>query len=714
MPKTPLKLVCVLGVLACTVANAAQVSEEEELAMAYGDKATVSIATGVRQDLRRAPAVATVITAEDIKATGATGLDEVMETVPGVHVSHTADRYFSTYMFRGIASMTTNPQVLMLQNGVPVNTLYRGDKGEVWGNLPLENLARIEIIRGPGSALYGADALAGVINIITKTAADTPGTEFGLSAGSFNTQSAWVQHGGKLGEVDVAAYLRVGGTDGYNGTIDYDAATRLNQRFGTHTSLAPGSLKTGHDAIDASLDLGYDKWRLRAGYKLRDNLGLGAGVSYALDPVGKEKSERINADVSWSDPQFARNWGLGFNGSYLAYSEEANNYNINPPGIKIGGNTFPNGMIGSPGRWEKQLRVSGYATYSGFAGHSLRFGVGHDDLNLYRVRTMKNFYLDPNTGAPTPDLAFNGGAVVDYSSRQPHLLPHRRLNDYWYVQDEWNFARDWTLTAGIRRDKFSDFGATTNPRLALVWDATVDLTAKLLYGQAFRAPAFNDQYGVNPTGDGNPNLKPERIRTVEAAFAWQARKDTQVNLSLFQYLQSDTIRAVANAVGTSVQTFQNTGKQDGHGAEFELVWDANRSLRLTGNYSWQVSTDQTTNTDAGYAPHHHVYARADWRFTGNWMLSPQLNWVADRKRAFGDTRPDVPDYTSVDLTLRTERGKGQWSFAASIRNLFDATILEPTLFAAPVAGRPDIPTSLIPYDLPMPSRSFYLQATYSL
>jgi outer membrane receptor protein involved in Fe transport len=79
--------------------------------------------------------------------------------------------------------------------------------------------------------------------------------------------------------------------------------------------------------------------------------------------------------------------------------------------------------------------------------------------------------------------------------------------------------------------------------------------------------------------------------------------------------------------------------------------------------------------------------------------------VAERKRAVGDTRPDVPDYTTVDLSLRTDTSKKGWSFAGSIRNLFDADVREP----AP--ARPGIS---IPNDLPMPGRSFYLQAAYKM
>lgn len=699
------KAICTVLVLAWSGSVSAELTQDEEdLLLAYGDKSTISIATGRPQDLRRAPSVATVITAEDIAAMGATELDEVLETVPGVHVSRSSIRYASAYMIRGIGSGQTNPQILLLQNGIPTTTVYTGDKGYGWYGVPVENIARIEIIRGPGSALYGADAYAGVINIITKAAADTPGTEVGARYGSFASRSAWVQHGGQAGPVDVAAFVRIGATDGIRETMQADAQTVNDKRSGTHASLAPGPVSASYDAIDASLNMAYEKWRVRAAYKLRDDIGTGAGISSALDPTSFGRAENVSADLSWTDPQFARDWSVSVTAAMQYYSStQPNNLLLYPAGVKLGTNVFPNGLIGGPNSWDKQFRFSGNATYSGFVGHSLRLGLGHDDLDLYRTKTVKNNLLNA-AGTPTPDLGFNGGAAVDYSGRQPFITPHQRQVSYVYAQDEWHFARDWTLTAGVRHDRYSDFGGTTNPRLALVWDAAFDLTAKLLYGRAFRAPSFNEQYGINPVANGNPSLKPETIQTLEAAFSWQARKDTQVNLSLFRYETQELIRLVNNTAPALGATYQNIGSQHGSGLELEAVWDVSRTVRLSGSYSYQKSIDEASNQDAGYAPRHHLYARADWRVSSTWQTSAQVNHVMDRMRPVGDTRPKVSDYTTLDLTLRTTRGKGHWDFAASVRNLFDADVREPSL----------APGTAIPDDLPMAGRSFYIQGQYSL
>lgn len=698
MKSTVLKLVGLPFLLSgIAIAHAEEI--EEDLALSYGDKAMVSIATGSRQSSRRAPAVTTVITAREISAMGATDLDEVLETVPGIHVSRIGIRYAPTYVIRGIYNGTSNPQVLVLQNGIPTTTMYTGDKGVAWTGVPVENIARIEIIRGPGSALYGADAYAGVINVITKAAGDTPGTEAGLRAGSFNTRNVWIQHGGALGPVEVAAYLRIGATDGIREIIQADAQTRNDKLYSTNVSLAPGPVNAGNNAIDASVNLAYDKWRFRAAYKLRDEQGTGTGVSSALDPNSWGRAENVSGDLSWNDPHFAPDWSAGATMGFQYYTfTYPNNLQLLPAGLKLPSGYFPDGLIGGPNSWDKQFRLGGHATYLGLAGHNLRLGAGHDDLDLYRTRTIKNNLLNA-AGAPT-----RPGPVMDYSGIQPFIKPQKRQVSYVYMQDEWNFARDWTLTAGVRHDRYSDFGGTTNPRAALVWEASLDVTAKLLYGHAFRAPSFNEQYTVNPVSNGNPNLKPETIQTVEAAVLWKWRADSEVSLSVFRYEMQDIIRLVNNRAPSLGATYQNAGSQHGSGVEVEVDWDVGPALRLTGAYSYQRSIDDATGKDSGYAPHHHLYARADWRYASGWLLSAQLNRVADRRRPVGDTRSPIADYTTLDLTLRTARGKNRWDFAASVRNLTDATVLEPSL----------APGTALPYDLPMAPRGFYIQAVHNL
>jgi iron complex outermembrane receptor protein len=279
------------------------------------------------------------------------------------------------------------------------------------------------------------------------------------------------------------------------------------------------------------------------------------------------------------------------------------------------------------------------------------------------------------------------------------LRPQRRLLRYLYTQDEWSFAKDWTLTAGVRHDDYSDFGGTTNPRLALVWEAAYNVTGKLLYGGAFRAPSFTETSAINnPVAIGNPNLRPEKMKTLEAAVSWQPAPKIQWGASIFRYEMTDIIRLDNNF------TYQNAGEQTGSGAELEATWDVTRVLRIYGNYAYQRSIDETTQQDAGDAPHHQVYLRSDWRFTRRWLFNAQLNWIGERERVPGDARPSVPSYTTVDVTLRTDKVFDAWDIAFSVRNLFDEEAREPSPFGVPFVS--------IPNDFPLPGRSLYLQASY--
>ncbi len=669
--------------------------------MSYGDKISVSIATGSQQPLARAPAVATVITARDIEAMGATQLEQVLESVPGLHVSVWSAPLNPIYSFRGIHT-GYNPQVLMLVNGLPITNVFLGDRSQIWGGMPLENVARIEVIRGPGSALYGADAFSGVINVITKTAADIQGTQYGLRAGSFESREGWIQHGGNLGPIEAAFYLGISKSDGYKKSIERDLQSSLDAVFGTRASKAPGPISASRDAIDARADLAYDKWRFRTGYQQRE-LGVGVGVADSLDPEARAPSSRLYVDLGYQNANWAPNWDVSAVVGYYDIKDKPGDpgYTLFPAGAF--GGAFPNGAIGNPGHSERHSNASVSAFYTGFDHHRVRLGTGFRIEDLYQAAESKNFNLVaiPGVGpvfVPLPN-------VVD-ATGDPSLIfiqPQKRRVKYVFAQDEWSFAKDWALTAGVRHDRYSDFGGTTNPRVALVWDAAYNLVVKALHGRAFRAPSFAEQYNINnPVALGNPNLRPETIATSELAFSWQPAPGVQTNLSLFRYRMEDIIRFTPNADPSTGSTAQNIGAQKGRGLELEATWDATRALRLTGSFSLQRSIDEVTQQDAGLAPHKRLFVRADWRFVPLWQLGATVNHVADRKRQPGDNRPQIADYTTVDMTLRREKFAGNWDARAMVLNLFNRDAREPTFAPGNVA-----------FDIPLPGRAFYIQLQHS-
>lgn len=693
--------------LACLLLSAhaeAQVSrDEDELAASFGDRVVmqspeVSIATGRSQSLRRAPAVASVVTAEDISRIGATDLDEVMETVPGVHVSRNVQAYNPLYLIRGIYGQF-NSQTLILLDGMPLTMQFIGNRGNGWAGMPLENIARVEVIRGPGSAMFGADAYSGVINLITKGARDIPGSEVGARVGSFESRSAWALHAGQWGPWEVAAYVQHAQTDGDKPIIRADAQTQIDQLYGSQASLAPGSIQVGNRMLDGQLSLKWGHAQVRLGHLGRDQIGLGGGTTSSLDPSSKGRTQRTYFSFALTDLPLSADWRLQAHLSGLHFAAQHDPLLLYPAGA-WGGN-FPNGMYGSPNTWERQWRGTVMATYDGWSEHTLSIGLGHEDLNLYRTREYKNFVLSLS-GPPAP---LGDGSVVEVPVEDSFLKPHRRKVDHLILQDEWDLARDWTLTTGLRHDRYSDVGSTTNPRVALVWDTSLDVTTKLLHGRAFRAPAFMELYSINnPVLRGNPDLKPETIQTTELAFSWQARSDTLLQLSLFRHGMRDIISPTG-----SPQVFQNTGQQTGRGFELEARHDLSHAVNLSGNYAWQRSIDQTSGKDAGYAPRHHLYGRADWRWDSGWQWSSQVNHVAGRRRPPGDTRAPVRDQTTMDLTLRSPRSASGWQLRTSVRNLFDAKVEEPSLYSPG-----EVIPVLVPGDLPMAGRSFFVQLSLQM
>ena len=686
--------------------------DEQALLQMYGSQEMVSIATGTQQPIGKAPAVASVITAADIKAMGATDIDDALETVPGLHVARSTLVYTPIYSFRGVNS-TFNQQVLMLINGIPIINSYQGGRNPIWGGMPVQSIARIEIVRGPGSAVYGADAAAGVINIITKTHRDIAGTEVGGRAGSFDTYDGWALHGGTWAGFDVAAMVEYHTTDGQRRIIDADTQTLFDSALGTHASLAPGPLTLTRDNLDAHIDLSRENWRLRAGVQRRHNYGLGVGMAQALTPDARFASDRWNADLTYHNPRFTDHWDVQGQLSYLdtTYVGENNDNRLLPPGtlLPIGADgqvnfstpsrwvVFPGGYSGNPGVFERHARLELSGSYTGIEQHVLRIGSGFNYDVIYKTTEIKNFGLDPVSGTPIP-FSDNFG-LVDVSDTLVVFMGHPdRKNLFAFVQDEWSFARDWQLTVGARYDHFSDFGDTVNPRVALVWDANYDLTAKLLYGSAYRAPSLAEMFNKNNPIHGNPDLKPETMNTMELAFDYRPRDDLRLGWNLFYYWWKDIIRYVPTG-NSGESEARNTGQQTGYGSELEAEWKTSDTLKWVGNYSWQQSTDDTFGHSAGDSPRHQVYLRADWEFLPEWHFTPQIKWIVGRDRVFGDHRPSIDDYALTDLTLRRQHLADHWEVAFSVRNLFDVDAREPSL-----AGNP---SASIPNDLPLAGRSFF-------
>ncbi|MDX1457461.1 MAG: TonB-dependent receptor, partial [Marinobacter sp.] len=493
------------------------------------------------------------------------------------------------------------------------------------------------------------------------------------------------------------AYDRSNGDDP---TIESDQQSNVDALLGTNASRAPGPANLGYRNFDLRTDLLWDRFRLRLAYR-QDRVETAQGINDTLDPDSRFEHHRGNVDLTWADPDLYQDWGLEAQISYL-YSDFENptRFQQFPPGADFtlvgGGGPFPDGVLQTPELAEENARLDLAALYRGWEDHRLRVGTGYYWGDIFRTKDATNFMLS-DTGFPTPI------PLTDTSDTPGEFLPeNQRTSHYAFAQDEWAFAPGWELTTGVRYDHYSDFGDTVNPRVALVWSTTPWLTTKLLYGEAFRAPAFFELYArANPVALGNPDLEPETIRSTELAFSLTPSEDWALDLNLYQYRIKDLIDFVADPGGTF--TAQNTGRVRGRGVETELRYQLARSTQLLINYSYQRTRDEN-DQPLGITPNSDASLRLNWRPTPDWQVTPSVVWVGSSKRAAGDSRSQLEGYTTLDLNIR-RLVNSNFAVNLQVRNAFDADVREASRGPEQGQAAPSLPN-----DLPQAGRSLILQA----
>lgn len=687
MHRAPL-LSCVATIpLLLPLFGVAVAAESEDVERAHQNVESIAIATGHKMPLNLAPAVATVITAEDLDSIGATTLSEALALVPGIYVLNR--RGGDHFIFRGIRSDSNfNPDWSLMVDGVPQNDVLFGNQRQFIGDMPLQAIERIEIIRGPGSALYGQDAFAGTVNVITKRPNSVDNSELRVRGGSFNTGEVRYQQSNKIFDASSLLSLQAKTTQGPRPFVEMDAQTFWDRRLGTNASLAPGNRETWETDYNFNWDVQKDEWRVRWHHRERK---FADAIGGALDPGGFFTPKVDSLDLLYDRPNFASDWDVRGHLGWWRYDADSHNTRAYPPGAFLG--MFPDGVIDIIGFTEDSFHTELTGLYRGVASHNILAGIGAGKNRVYDVRESRNFVLPPG-GLPVPT-----GQLVELGPNDVFAPNTERTLYFTYVQDEWTFARDWTLTSGVRYDEYSDFGSSTNPRVALVWATTSDLTTKLLAGSAFRAPTFLDlDSRNNPAIVGNPNLKPEKIHTYEVSFDYRPMPNFRTGVNFFTHRIEDKIRAIG---GTLTTTNENVGTQTGKGGEFEWKWDITKTVVLTGWYAHQRNTLED-GTDPGFAPHNSASTRVDWRFLPSWSFNLNALWVADRARPADDVRPKLPDYWLFDATVRYRKYNSPWGFGFSVFNIFDK-----------VAQDPSDPPGRDRSDNMLPGRAAFLEIRYN-
>lgn len=689
---------CVTFLIYCPLVTAQYDDDEvDDLTGLYDDEELISIATGTDKPIRFAPSVASVITIDDIQRSGARTLAEVLETVPGIHVSDSLLFDDDLISIRGVHT-SNNPQVLVLIDGVEVRHLFTAARPAGF-RLPLDNVQRIEIIRGPGSAVYGADAFSGVINVITKSGDQIDGTNFGVRIGSFDTRDAWVQSGFSNDNIDVAFSHEYSKSDG-----DTNRVIKQDGFGGT------GSFRSEYEIYNTQLKASVGDWRVRLHNWRLSNGGNGAGGAQVLDEFGSVEADYYQFDLGYKTVVL----GGGVFDARAGYNESKTDIEnvLFPAGvvfpIGVDGNVGPgplqifnSGVIGNPSADATIIDVDLSLTYGLIEDHVLRVAAGYQNEDFDTSET-KNF------GPGVLDIVSNPtqmvpADIVNVSNTGFVFIEDVDRNVYYFsIQDEWKLADDWGLTVGVRFDEYSDVGGTVNPRLALVWAVDYNVTAKFLYGRAFRAPSFTELYSQNnPTLLGNVNLEPETIDTFEAALDYEINHDMSLLVNAFYYEITDLIDLVPEAAGLRAQ---NSIDQEGKGIELSFFWDVSDEVAIESNFSLQDVEDKNTGDAIADVADAQFFASIEWRPLDTLKLATEVHWIGSRDRAVTDLRDKVDDYALVNFTLRKSLPELNLEFSVRAKNLFDEEAVEP---AQP--GAVSVAT-----DYPIERRSIFLDMTYHL
>jgi iron complex outermembrane receptor protein len=668
-----------------SVSSNADDALEEELRYLEAETFVIT-ASRIPEDIKKAASSITVITDRQIRQMGARHLGDVLQSVPGMsswqHPDGTLD-----IAVRGVAKAASNI-VLVMINGHPVNENFSGGATYTHDTIILDNVKRIEVIRGPGSALYGANAFAGVINIITKEAEDIDGWELTARGGSYDTQQYNLLYGKTFNGLEVAFNYNYFNTHGFNGHLDRDALSVSPSILNRRASLTPGRLQGDGEKDDFSLNLKYKGFTFDGKYvdRERDDTPSGEGV---LRPKSSFSPRQYYLNLGYK-----RTFGedIEFVGKVYRNHDRFRYSYQNPPGstllTPVGPVIMRDGETISDSLKNNRTGFEIQTTCKIFDTNTIVAGITYEEMKQYDVNTRRNFLELPfGFGIPLP-------SVRDLSNIQNWTKSVKRNFKAFFIEDIWDITDDLRLTVGVRYDDYSDFGNEVSPRAGLVWEFKKGYDLKLLYGHAFRAPSFGELYYG---WAGNPNLDAETVDTYEVSLGAEFTPSLSSRVTFYHLEGEDNIVPL-------IFGFTNYGKSRLQGVELEAKYDVGRGTYLAMNYTYRRIMSP------------HTIRRIDWptpRHLGNVManirLSKYLNFYASChiedgfRRDRGDPRDDMSGYAIVNTTLIAKKflkGYEGLELRGSIYNLFDKDYTSPYY-----------PT-LLPGDLPRPGRNFLVEVKY--
>ncbi|MCP4624202.1 MAG: TonB-dependent receptor, partial [bacterium] len=571
----------------------------------------------------------------------------------------------------------SSEKILFMLNGHVIMEPYSGSAFNAHlSNLPVGNIARIEIVRGPGSTQYGANAFLGVVNIITKKPEEINGTELAVST-EFEErnnvgQRCNVLYGQRFkNEWGLALNLNIFDLDGPELFVEKDAFGRS------------GNADTEHEQVDlqASLDLG--ALTIDGRYTDIEMAGF-YGVSNVLGR-NTEHDQKFGFLEARLELDFHKDLETRIT-VYVDHLIGEPSFEIFPAGSIPPGHALSawndTGYIGGPTTKTTTIGGDLQTEFRGFERHTLVGGlVGRNERQ--DVKSFNNF----NPGfLPT---------VQDVSDEYNFCKNASRDVFAVFFYDLWDITEKMRLAFGGRYDDYSDFGDKFSPRVGLAWGITEKLDLRLNYATAFRAPAFRDLYlQNNPIVVGNPDLDEEKIKTFEAGVGVRLTDRLFANVT---YFHNDIEDLISLLPGEGEYKNYQSVRVDGLESEVRYAFESGVSLAL--NYTY-------TDSRIEHGSQHPNIVKHAGGAVANIPFSKYFNWNINvfyqgkTARDAADSRDDMNDYAVVNTSLSAKEFFKGLELQLSVFNLFDKDYTWPA------------PPNTIPGDYTAPGRSFFLSARY--
>jgi iron complex outermembrane receptor protein len=572
---------------------------------------------------------------------GARNVSDVLATVPGVAIAPGLGGA-DAFAIRGYTRGTSLLGVLLSWDGVPLNDLFRGAPTLNVPSLNLGAIDEIQLIEGPGSALYGSDAFHGVV---------------ALNAFNSATDQRQVRGGVRS-----------------NGFFATDA--RLSASLGARARASLAVTADGQP--DQGLDFQYADpmtGALRSGER---------GNEYGAQALSFKVRGEADAGVAWHGGALLHHYdGERFQGFGTRLAETRDVGGIETDLYIV------NGGMRQQRTNDAAIEVSGYAWRSDSVLRAARTAFDFESANSqnrYGVHaTYEKGVLDVNTQLAfvlgIEQLAidkartrnFDSSGAITLDTPNPAEGADRRIYSLTFEGNTHWAGERWRVVYGARFDDYSDFGSQASPRIGLIWHPRENNSVKLLYGTAFRAPTANDISGTPGLIQNNPNLQPEDIDTLELVFMHQAERwFTQA--SVFRSDWHDGIVSVANTGGSAPFVFTNLEENRAHGVTWDFNWQAEPWLLNVGA-SWVRSENQTLDVGYDAFPRYVVdaqvgYHHAPWRTRFHLTQHLQIDTDDVFPASAGIPATRLPQYSRIDIgaihTLST-----RWNLMLFVRNLSD-------------------------------------------